>query len=90
MEETSDNTLCDKNFIGLNIIKFSNFYEIKNNFQKYKINFYNNSEIFGYRKKEELNKFEIRNTKYVNDDNFLNCQIKNMEIISRIKKKKKI
>jgi len=86
LSEKNNKTLCDKNFIGLNIKKFSNFYEIKNNFQKEKINFYNNSEIFGYRKKEELKKFEIRNTKQVNDDNFL----KNMEIISIIKKKKKI
>ena len=85
LSEKNNKTLCDKNFIGLNIKKFSNFYEIKNNFQKEKINFYNNSEIFGYRKKEELKKFEIRNTKQVNDDNFL----KNMEIISIIKKKKK-
>ena len=94
LSEKNNKTLCNKNFIGLNIKKFSNFYEIKNNYQKAKILFYNDSELFGYRKKAKLQKFEIRNIKQINDDiksikNFNpRFQIKNKEIISRIQLKK--
>ena len=49
--------------------------------------------MFGYRKKEKLQKFEIRNIKQINDDiksiKYFNprFQIKNKEIISRIQLK---
>ena len=92
LSEKNNKNLCNKKFIGLNVKKFANFYEIKSNFQKEKFRFYNDSEFFGYKKKEELKTFEIKNIKPVKDDfkgiKFFNpkLKIKNKEIISKIKK----
>lgn len=87
--EKYNKSLFDKRFIGVK--KFSNFYEIKNNFQKEKFKFYNESEFFAYKKKEDKKNFEIKNLKEEKDDKgtiryFIpnNIQIKNKEIISKI------
>ena len=94
LSERNNKNIYNKKFIGLNVEKFANFYEIKNNYQKQKFRFYNNSEIFGYKKKEELKTFEIKNIKPVKDDfkgiKIFNpkLHIKNKEIISKLKKHK--
>ena len=91
LSEKNNKNLCNKKFIGLKVKKFANFYEIKNNYQKEKFRFYNDSEFFSHRKKEKLKTFEIKNIKPVKDDfktiKFFNprLQIKNKEIISKIK-----
>ena len=92
LSEKNNKNLCNKKFIGLNIKKFANFYEIKNNYQKEKFRFYNDSEFFGYKKKEDLKTFELKNLNQLNNGikpiKFFNpkLQIINKEIISKIKK----
>ena len=91
LSEKNNKNLCDKNFLGLNIKKFNNFYEIKNNYQKEKYKFYNDSELFGFKKKEELKSLDVNKIKDLNNViKTIKCfspkiQIKNKEIISKLK-----
>ena len=93
LSEKNNKNLSDKNFIGLNIKKFNNFYEIKTNYQKEKFKFYNNSELFGFKKKEELKTFEKNKINDLSDGiKTIRCfnpkvHIKNLEIISKLQNK---
>ena len=78
----------DKGFIGLSIKKFSNFYEMRNCYQKDKFNFYNNSEFFGYKKRTRNE--NILNNKKISKSLIPSLKIKNKEIISKIVKNKNV
>ena len=94
LSEKNNKNLCNKNFIGLNITKFANAYEIKNNYQKEKFRFFNDSEFFVYKKKDKSKTFEIKHLNQVNNGlnpiKFFNpkLQILNKELISKMKNNK--
>ena len=79
--------------------KFNNFYEIKNDYDKKKIKFYNDKEIFSFSQEKKYKTIEITNfkeSKNKSTDNLYlkyfnnNIQMKNKIISSKINEKNKI